>query len=147
MKVQDLFTQWQGSNNWAHVENSKECCKCRNIYITGDIVLVFDPTAADVKRGQFYCTACGFKRLAQNNEWPAGISIFIQQEHKGSEMELLPGNLQQRIVESCGIVDQLFKNIAAAYGEGKSVDTSKAKKQIEEAEAAGEDIPPAWRLN
>ncbi len=147
MKVIDLFSQWQNSNNWARVEDSKHCHQCQNVYITGDIIFVFAAAAVDIKTGQYYCGQCGYKRLVNMNEKPAGMSIFVQQEHKTSEMELLPEHLQNRLVEACQIMDQIFIGLDKAYKEGKGISTAKAREQIKEAEEAGEEIPPAWRLN
>lgn len=147
MKVMDLFKAWQGSNNWARIEDSKECRKCRDVYMTGDVVLVFAPSILNLMASEYYCTACGFKRLTEKNEWPAGVSIFVQQEHKGSELELMPEYFQERLVEACAIVDQLFKNIEAVASEGKTVSTGNAREQLQKAEETGEKIPPSWRLN
>lgn len=106
----DILQRWESAVQHYWDETSGECSECLGTFRTGDVNHFFgDFDNALVKR--FYlCTPCGYKAILAGN-YPAATMIFIENEHRGLRLDVLPKPVLERLDEAFQIVDRIHAGV------------------------------------
>lgn len=108
----DILQRWESAVRHYWDETSGECSECLAPFRTGDVNHFFGDFDNAAEKRFYLCTPCGYKAILSGN-YPTATMIFIETEHRGLRLDVLPKPVLERLDEAFQIVDRIHAGVGA----------------------------------